>query len=324
MAYLKPQSPLKMGDNHIYPLTTYDQIMLEDGSRWDGGLTIDKTDADTGTIPYTNTDCLGGLTASEYQLKTEPALNSEKLGGKAPEYYIQPRNLLDNSDFTNPVNQRGQTTAENAHIVDRWMTFNDNGGGTVTLTPSGITTSGNAYLQQRLPSGTISQNKPFTLAVYYSDGTVDAGSNGYAMASDEFDIINHVYGKGKTIAHVALYEGEYTAETLPPYVPKGYAAELAECQRYYFEKHGGIHFISRTRNQHQTYSYSAFDICPPIMFPTTMRIKPEVTIYYDITDGESRASAPFDCSNTSCTMPDIVIQPNGWFDLNKVVASADL
>ena len=31
----------------------------------------------------------------------------------------------------------------------------------------------------------------------------------------------------------ALYEGTYTADTLPPYVPKGYAAELAECQRYF-------------------------------------------------------------------------------------------
>lgn len=31
----------------------------------------------------------------------------------------------------------------------------------------------------------------------------------------------------------ALYEGEYTTNTLPPYVPKGYAVELAECQRYY-------------------------------------------------------------------------------------------
>lgn len=31
----------------------------------------------------------------------------------------------------------------------------------------------------------------------------------------------------------ALYEGSYTADTLPPYVPKGYAAEMMECQRYY-------------------------------------------------------------------------------------------
>ena len=36
MRYEKPQSPLKLGENHIYPLTTYDQIILDDGSRWDG------------------------------------------------------------------------------------------------------------------------------------------------------------------------------------------------------------------------------------------------------------------------------------------------
>ena len=35
----------------------------------------------------------------------------------------------------------------------------------------------------------------------------------------------------------ALYEGSYTADTLPPYVPKGYASELAECLRY-FERLG--------------------------------------------------------------------------------------
>lgn len=33
MAYLKPQSPLKNNDDYIYPLTTVDQIIMEDGSR---------------------------------------------------------------------------------------------------------------------------------------------------------------------------------------------------------------------------------------------------------------------------------------------------
>ena len=36
-----------------------------------------------------------------------------------------------------------------------------------------------------------------------------------------------------SIKWAALYEGSYTAETLPAYQPKGYAAEMAECQRYY-------------------------------------------------------------------------------------------
>lgn len=38
MAYIKPQSPLKLGEDYIYPLTTYDQILMPDGSRWEGIL----------------------------------------------------------------------------------------------------------------------------------------------------------------------------------------------------------------------------------------------------------------------------------------------
>ena len=40
-------------------------------------------------------------------------------------------------------------------------------------------------------------------------------------------------GKDKTYIWAALYEGAYTTDTLPPYVPRPYAVELAECQRYY-------------------------------------------------------------------------------------------
>ena len=36
MAYYKPQSPIKNGEDYIYPLTTYDQIITSDGSRWNG------------------------------------------------------------------------------------------------------------------------------------------------------------------------------------------------------------------------------------------------------------------------------------------------
>ena len=52
-------------------------------------------------------------------------------------------------------------------------------------------------------------------------------------------VVNVVVYNTKTIKieWAALYEGSYTAETLPPYVPNGYAAELAECQRY-FERIG--------------------------------------------------------------------------------------
>ena len=45
--------------------------------------------------------------------------------------------------------------------------------------------------------------------------------------------INIYAGNVAVINWAALYEGEYTADTLPPYVPKGYVVELAECQRYF-------------------------------------------------------------------------------------------
>ena len=35
------------------------------------------------------------------------------------------------------------------------------------------------------------------------------------------------------LEYAALYEGEYTAETLPEYQSKGYGSELAECRRYF-------------------------------------------------------------------------------------------
>lgn len=38
MAYLKPQSPLKQGEDYIYPVTTYDQVITPTGERWNGTI----------------------------------------------------------------------------------------------------------------------------------------------------------------------------------------------------------------------------------------------------------------------------------------------
>jgi hypothetical protein len=83
--------------------------------------------------------------------------------------------------------------------------------------------------------GTIKPGKAHTLAVYYSDGTFAVNTNGEYTSIADFDVVNYIKSNGKTIASVALYEGEYTAETLPEYQPKGYGVELAECQRYFRE-----------------------------------------------------------------------------------------
>lgn len=50
MAYIKPQYPLKNGDNYLYPVTTHDQILLDDGSRWDGDVGVKSVDGKTGAV----------------------------------------------------------------------------------------------------------------------------------------------------------------------------------------------------------------------------------------------------------------------------------
>jgi hypothetical protein len=67
---------------------------------------------------------------------------------------------------------------------------------------------------------------------------------------------------------IALYEGKYTAETLPVYHPKGYAAELLECQRYYVS-FGNMTFRSATSED------SVNNVT--IQFPIRMRIVPTVS-----------------------------------------------
>lgn len=243
-------------------------------------LTINGKPVESGTITLTPGD-LGAASAQEVsQLKddlaaeqtarveglaeklgkTETAADSAKLGGKAPEYYIQPRNLLDNSDFTNPVNQRGQMSYNSVgYTIDRW-TKESNAILTIADDCINIDNSANSadeVVLQKVDSDTAAKliGKTVTIAICTSDGTVYAKSgvvtydvpvaliehNGFTFqlrffrTASSYQVARLIILAGSNISvkWAALYEGSYTADTLPPYVPKGYAAELAECQRYY-------------------------------------------------------------------------------------------
>lgn len=178
--------------------------------------------------------------------------------GQIPPAAFAPVNLLDNSDFRNPVNQRGgtsHTASENtaSYWLDRWQF----GRGTAALVDGGLsivwngnTSYGtNAYFRQTLGTA-LDVGKTYTLAVKV-DGQIEAYSfinpsddaadlyfktNVYRVQIDSnkrtFVFYNYTTTP-KVFEWAALYEGEYTAETVPPYVPKGYAAELAECMRYF-------------------------------------------------------------------------------------------
>ena len=203
---------------------------------------------------------LGGVAASDYALKTDTAPDSSKLGGKAPEYYLQPRNLLDNSDFTNLVAQAGigGNHGTVTYAADRWILDS----GTVSY-EAGVGLTLNGTIRQKLEFSPTGETSTFVgmasgaASISYADGAVTITSS------------------GGVIKWAALYEGSYTADTKPPYVPKGYAAELAECQRYYYTiKSDGANFAAYAAGTMNTASSAYF----PILFPIPMRTNP--TLYY--------------------------------------------
>lgn len=226
MDYKKPQSTLVQGGMGIYPLTTADQVILADGSR------LEK----------------------DGRISADSAANSAKLGGKAPEYYVQPRNLLDNSDFTNPVNQRGVTnTSAIGYCIDRWI-FSLSGSGALSVQDGllAFNASDGSYCEiiQIQESSSALSGKEMTFAVCIIPDNIMClnftyGTNASVLSADGNISLIHYNGDHLYIRFIstgnnwigvkwaALYEGTYTADTLPPYVPKGYAAELAECLRYY-------------------------------------------------------------------------------------------
>ena len=178
---------------------------------------------------------LNGKTSDNYLLRTDTAANSadsQKLGGKAPEYYLQPRNLLDNSDFLHPVNQRDKTSvSNNGYFIDRWMIYSADEANRVTsIDSNGLTIAGGGAVRQVVPAELVPKDKGYTFAVCRSDGYIDFPGT---WNDSKGNLVCPINSNAGTYIWAALYEGSYTAETLPPYVPKGYAAEFAECRRYF-------------------------------------------------------------------------------------------
>lgn len=146
-----------------------------------------------------------------------------------------PRNLLDNSNFRNPVNQRGQASYTGGYGIDRWRVWNSD---TLTVNSGYITGNGSVF-QYLLPS--VVQNSVHTLAAKKTDGSIllytknpseaySTADNGLGLGVDnnmDNDVVIHL--PTGSYLWAALYEGEYTAETLPEYHPKGYMVEALNC-----------------------------------------------------------------------------------------------
>ena len=222
--------------------------------------------------------------ATNYLLKTEIAADSHLFGGKAPIYYIQPRNLLDNSDFRNPVNQRGVTSSTGSYGIDRWLGFYTIKSGCVQLT-GGFT--------QYILEDNVTDGRTYTAAVLLENGTIYIGSGTLTKSATDWQInkwhgdlfmgvmyesdkgaykyyLTTANGATFNVVWAALYEGAYTVDTLPPYIPKGYGAELIECQRYYWQAKD----MFRIRCNQCTGTVIDF----LINFPVPMRTEPQLIL----------------------------------------------
>ena len=158
----------------------------------------------------------------------------------------QPRNLLINSNFTNPVNERGKSSyTGSVYTIDRWRAYHAdtmheviNGSG-IKVSSTGAT----ANIYQALNADEIDTSRVMTAVCCDINDNIYIWSG--VPSSDSYNPVC-VYFVGTTPVFrissgnttnvwkwAALYYGVYTADTLPEYQARWYSEELAECRRYY-------------------------------------------------------------------------------------------
>lgn len=215
-------------------------------------------------------------------------------------------NLLDNGYFSSSqvINQRSATKpTESGYCFDRWIGQNGDIGLSFSADALTMTSKATAkvYIYQKIRTGKGLNGKTLTVAVCDGAGEIATRSvtlpttntstwTNYGNATTSHGVYANIVDKGSgdypmlvccglrsghttgTIRWVALYEGAYTADTLPDYVPKGYAAELAECQRYYWA------VPSSDQIGYQGYVFNATTARITIPLPTRMRVVPTLSI----------------------------------------------
>lgn len=207
-----------------------------------------------------------------------------------------PRNLLDNSNFENPINQRRSATNSYrglGYSIDRWIVPSDTAALTIgsgfVLIQSDSTNA--EMFTQRLEPGTLKQGEKYTAVIWLNDGTILAGSGTCASGAVNLTDANRdVYaqiapgstydsfrlgvpaGKYARVKHVALYEGEFSPESVSRYNYKSYACEFHECCRYFYRiPHLGAY-------SYPGYVTSANNARCTVFLPIEMREQPTLSV----------------------------------------------
>lgn len=189
--------------------------------------------------------------------------------------------LIDNGNFTNPINQRGSTsyngTGSKMYTIDRWFTTSAVSGA-VVVSNRYITVAAGATISQIIPAD---QDRSFpsdtdvgyTAVARETNGTLHVANSGLTDSKLSFEIgeadsgINVTLGSGNW-EYCALYRGSYTASNVPGYVAKEYATQLTTCLRYY---------QSLPYHISKKYIPTSWPESVPVFWFLPMRIKPTVS-----------------------------------------------
>ena len=210
-------------------------------------------------------------------------------------------NLLINSNFRNPVNQRVQREiTSNGYFIDRWAVIS----GKATLTSRGITLeSGSAsmslyqYIEfPELYDGltmTVSANVGET--IYHATGTFVRGvDSGPSVSIDSEFQLSIISDESRRLRVSFIGTGVITdirwvklelGEKPTPFMPRHFAEELALCQRYY-EKSYDINTLPGTSGARGRIYFSTGVLSNGLalkgstaIFKVTKRTRPTVAIY---------------------------------------------
>lgn len=190
-------------------------------------------------------------------------------------------NLLHNSNFADPVNQRNATTytydsgGDSEYCIDRWMLS----AGSITVEAGRINLV-SATLVQYIDGYNLLAGKVLTLSVNMGGSvtsmsgilsTSTVGNSGLSFSYDTSRDCIRVNITGDGRLYWAKLEVGDTATT---YVPKSRNQEYLDCYRYYVRYQTSTNSITKPTAAcwaEQTYGMAY------IVFPTAMRVKPTMS-----------------------------------------------
>lgn len=206
-------------------------------------------------------------------------------------------NLLDNTNFFNPINQRNQTSYSNTdaapkYSIDRWQVL----GGTFDVQTRTYTSNstlgiyGNQF-RQYIPLENVSIGDTITVSSVINDTrhvfTTTIPQYGDSVAGAPF-LLETTWGGFKMITRKAEHAALLTmvvnvsqsitvdwikmefGNFATPYVPKGYGAELAECLRYFQRVYADWRIYPTLKDMPYRFSQSTLQV---------MRIKPTISAH---------------------------------------------